>query len=50
MVGAAAGDLGLVCVAGLGLRRAGDTAVRYIRLTLAAVLAGLGLWLLVDAL
>lgn len=50
VAGAALGDLGLVLVAGLGLRRAGEKVGRYVRLTLAAVLAGLGLWLVVDAL
>jgi threonine/homoserine/homoserine lactone efflux protein len=50
VVGAALGDLGLVLVAGLGLRRAGEKVGRYVRLTLAAVLAGLGLWLVADAL
>ncbi|HSL67320.1 MAG TPA: LysE family transporter [Actinomycetota bacterium] len=50
VVGAALGDLGLVLLAGLGLRRAGKEVVRFVRLTLAVVLAGLGLWLIVDAL
>jgi threonine/homoserine/homoserine lactone efflux protein len=48
--GAALGDLALVLVGGLGLRRAGEGVGRYVRLALAVVLAGLGLWLLVSGL
>jgi threonine/homoserine/homoserine lactone efflux protein len=44
--GAALGDLWLVVVGGLGLRRAGERVARYVRLILAVVLAGLGVWLL----
>ena len=46
--GAALGDAGLVLVGGLGLRRAGGGVVRGIRFLLAAVLAGLGVWLLLS--
>ena len=48
VVGAALGDLGLVVVGDLGLRRAGERVGRYIRLTLAVILAGLGSWLLLS--
>jgi threonine/homoserine/homoserine lactone efflux protein len=46
--GAALGDLGLVLMGGLGLRRARERVGRYIRLTLAAVLSALGIWLLLS--
>ena len=46
VAGAALGDLGLVVMGGLGLHRAGEHVDRYVRLVLAAVLAGLGGWLL----
>lgn len=49
MLGTAAGDLVLVFLGGLGLRRAGERVVGYVQLTLAAVLAGLGVWLLLSA-
>jgi hypothetical protein len=48
--GAALGDLWLVVVGGLGLRRAGERVGRYVRLLLAVVLAGLGVWLLFTGL
>jgi len=48
VTGAALGDLALVLVGGLGLRRAGERVGRSIRLILAAVLAGLGTWLLLS--
>ena len=46
--GATLGDAGLVLIGGLGVRRAGGGVVRGIRLLLAAVLAGLGVWLLLS--
>jgi threonine/homoserine/homoserine lactone efflux protein len=49
VVGAALGDLALVLFAGLGLRRADERVGRAVRLGLAVVLAGLGVWLLVRA-
>ncbi len=49
VVGAALGDLALVLFAGLGLRRADERVARIVRLGLAVVLAGLGVWLLVRA-
>ncbi len=48
VAGAALGDLGLVVMGGLGLRRAGERVGRYIRLILAAALAALGIWLLLT--
>ncbi len=48
VVGASLGDLGVVVMGGLGVRRAGERLGRYIRLILAAVLAGIGLWLLLS--
>jgi threonine/homoserine/homoserine lactone efflux protein len=50
VAGAALGDLGLVVVGGLGLRRAGRRVGRYIQLALAVVLAALGIWLLLTGL
>jgi threonine/homoserine/homoserine lactone efflux protein len=47
-VGAALGDLGVVVMGGLGVRRAGERLGRYVRLMLAAVLAGIGVWLLLS--
>jgi threonine/homoserine/homoserine lactone efflux protein len=46
VAGAAVGDLGLVLVGGLGVRRAGEGLLRTVRLVLAALLAALGVWLL----
>lgn len=46
--GAALGDLALVLVGGLGLRRAGERVSRYVRFTLAGILAVLGLLLLLS--
>jgi threonine/homoserine/homoserine lactone efflux protein len=48
--GAALGDFGLVVLGGLGLRRARASVVMWIQRTLAAVLAGLGVWLIVQGL
>ena len=48
VVGAALGDLALV-FAGLGVRRASALVQRGVRLALASVLAGLGVWLLACA-
>jgi hypothetical protein len=48
VVGASLGDLGIVVMGGLGVRRAGERLSRYIKLILAAVLAGIGLWLLLS--
>jgi threonine/homoserine/homoserine lactone efflux protein len=49
VAGAAAGD-GVVVLLGLGVRRAGDRVGRWVGRSLAAVLAALGVWLLVSGL
>jgi threonine/homoserine/homoserine lactone efflux protein len=49
MVGLATGDMAVVLLGGLGLRRGGQRVGRWVRRALAAVLAGLGVWLLVIA-
>ncbi|MGH2572786.1 MAG: LysE family translocator [Actinomycetota bacterium] len=49
-VGLAIGDGGVVLLGALGLRRAGDGVIRWIRRGLATLLAGLGVWLLVGGL
>jgi threonine/homoserine/homoserine lactone efflux protein len=46
MAGAAAGDAALALVAGLGLRRVSSRTGALVQRTLAAVLAGLGAWLI----
>lgn len=48
MAGAALGDVAVVMLGGVGLRRASDRVTSYVRLALAAVLASLGLWLLIS--
>jgi threonine/homoserine/homoserine lactone efflux protein len=48
--GAALGDVGVVLLGGLGLRRARAEVVRTVRVALAFVLAALGVWLLIDGL
>jgi threonine/homoserine/homoserine lactone efflux protein len=50
MVGAGVGDVGVVLLGGLGLRRAKGPVVLWIRRGLGAVLAGLGIWLVVEGL
>lgn len=50
VAGAAAGDVAVVLLGGLGLRRARARVARTIRLILAVVLAALGVWLLVSGL
>jgi threonine/homoserine/homoserine lactone efflux protein len=47
VIGLAAGD-GAVVLVGIGVRRAGDRVALWVRRMLAVVLAGLGLWLLID--
>jgi threonine/homoserine/homoserine lactone efflux protein len=49
-LGLTTGDGGVVLLGGLGLRRAGDRVVRWVRRGLAIVLVGLGVWLLVRGL
>jgi threonine/homoserine/homoserine lactone efflux protein len=46
--GAALGDVGVVVLGDVGLRRTGARAARAIRVALAVVLAGLGIWLLLS--
>jgi threonine/homoserine/homoserine lactone efflux protein len=48
MAGLATGDGAVVLLGGIGLRRAGDRARQWVRRALAALLAGLGGWLLVT--
>jgi threonine/homoserine/homoserine lactone efflux protein len=48
MVGTGAGDFGVVLLGGLGLRRAGERVVVWTQRVLATLLAGLGIWLLVQ--
>lgn len=48
--GLAVGDGAVVLLGGLGVRRAGDRVGLWVRRALAIVLAGLGVWLLVDGL
>jgi threonine/homoserine/homoserine lactone efflux protein len=50
MIGLAVGDGGVVLLGGLGVRRGGERLGLWVRRVLAIVLAGLGLWLLVDGL
>jgi threonine/homoserine/homoserine lactone efflux protein len=48
VLGLALGDGAVVLLGGLGLRRAGDRVGMWIRRVLALVLAGLGVWLLIQ--
>jgi len=48
--GAAAGDGAVVLLGGLGLRKAGERVAAAVRLALAMLLAGLGVWLLISGL
>lgn len=48
IIGLAIGDGAVVLLGGLGIRRASERAVRWFGRFLAAVLAGLGVWLLVQ--
>jgi threonine/homoserine/homoserine lactone efflux protein len=47
VLGAALGDVALAFAGGLGLRRAGAGIGRLVRMALAAILAALGVWLLI---
>ena len=49
-LGVTTGDGVVVLLGGVGLRRAGDVVTRWVRRVLAILLAGLGLWLLIQAL
>jgi threonine/homoserine/homoserine lactone efflux protein len=48
VIGAGIGDFGVVLVGGLGLRRAGQRAVLWTQRVLATLLAGLGVWLVIQ--
>ena len=48
MAGAGMGDAGVVVLGGLGLRRAGERVVLLVQQGLGVLLAGLGVWLLVQ--
>jgi threonine/homoserine/homoserine lactone efflux protein len=48
VAGAAAGDVGVVLLGGLGLRRLGIRAAGIVRLALAVALAALGVWLMIS--
>jgi threonine/homoserine/homoserine lactone efflux protein len=50
MLGLAIGDGGVVLLGGVGVRRGGERLGLWVRRILAIVLAGLGLWLLVQGL
>ena len=50
MVGLAVGDGGVVLLGGVGLRRASERVGMWVTRVLAVVLAGLGVWLLIDGL
>jgi threonine/homoserine/homoserine lactone efflux protein len=48
VAGAAAGDAAVVLLGGLGLRTAGDRVVLWVGRVLAVLLAGLGVWLILQ--
>jgi hypothetical protein len=48
MAGVAAGDSTVVLLGGLGVRRAAGSARKWIAWALAALLAGVGVWLIVT--
>jgi threonine/homoserine/homoserine lactone efflux protein len=48
MAGAAVGDVGVVLLGGMGIRRAGERVQMWVRRVLAGVLAALGTWLVVQ--
>jgi threonine/homoserine/homoserine lactone efflux protein len=50
VVGAGVGDVGVVMLGGLGLRRAGERVVVWTQRVLGTLLAGLGVWLVVSGL
>jgi hypothetical protein len=47
-LGATLGDLGVVLVGGLGLRRGGQRIILGVQRVLAALLFGLGVWLIIQ--
>src|SRR5205823_8390635 len=50
VAGAATGDIAVVLFGGLGLRKAGARVAASVRIALAALLAGLGVWLVISGL
>jgi threonine/homoserine/homoserine lactone efflux protein len=48
LVGTSLGDLLVVLLGGMGIRHAGEGVRRWVRIGLAAVLAGLGVWLIAQ--
>jgi threonine/homoserine/homoserine lactone efflux protein len=48
VVGAAIGDVAVVLLGGIGVRRAGGQLGRWVGRALAALLAALGVWLLIS--
>jgi threonine/homoserine/homoserine lactone efflux protein len=50
MIGLAIGDGTVVLLGGIGVRRAGEWAGRWVQRILASLLAGLGVWLVVNGL
>jgi nickel/cobalt transporter (NicO) family protein len=48
MLGLAVGDGAIVLIGGLGLRRANERIGLWVRRVLAVILAGIGVWLIVD--
>ena len=48
LLGASLGDLAVVLLGGMGIRRAGDRVRMWVSTVLSAVLAGLGVWLIVQ--
>ena len=50
MLGAALGDLGVVLIGAKALRRAGASSFAWIQRSLSAILAGLGVWLILTGL
>lgn len=49
LAGAGLGDVGVVLLGGMGLRRAGQRVVLWVQRILAALLASLGTWLVIQA-
>jgi threonine/homoserine/homoserine lactone efflux protein len=48
LIGTALGDVGVVILGGVGLRRAGERAILWTQRALAGLLAALGVWLVVQ--
>jgi len=50
LAGAGLGDVGVIVLGGVGLRRSGERAVLWVHRALAVLLAGLGVWLIIRSL